>query len=568
MTTMEISLGPYLEAFEKTLGRMERDRVVDRIREMDHTVWKINPREITDRLGWLFSPARMRERVSELKAFAAEIRGAGYTHALLLGMGGSSLAPEVLAGTFGPGEGPCSLRVLDSTDPAEVAARTRDLDPARTLFIVSTKSGTTVETLSFFSHCYRLCASALGSPKAGEHFIAITDPDNPLNETARRCSFRRVFAGDPTIGGRFSALSVFGMVPGALIGMDVARLIDRALAMTEACFDTDVSWQGPNLGAQLGAALGVFCLAGRNKATFFLSPKVSSFGDWVEQLVAESTGKEGKGILPVIAETPAEADRYASDRVFISIGLRGDQPPAPDLGKLREAHHPVIRIFLDDPYDLGGQFFLWEHATAMAGHVLAINPFDQPDVEATKKYTKAAVARYQETGSLGEESPVVVTPGIAVYAKLQALSLREVMNAFLSQARQDSYVGIQAYLPRTPQIHDALQALRLKVRDSYHVATTLGYGPRFLHSTGQLHKGDSGKGLFIQFTCESPQDIAIPDGPLTSSSSMSFATLKAAQALGDAAALAAAGRPVIRIHITQEDIATAIRMVRSALSPE
>ncbi|HOS96673.1 MAG TPA: glucose-6-phosphate isomerase [Deltaproteobacteria bacterium] len=568
MTTMEISLGPYLEAFEKTLGRMGRDRVVDRIREMDHTVWKINPREITDRLGWLFSPSRMRERVPELKAFASEIQAAGYTHALLLGMGGSSLAPEVLARTFGTGQGPCSLRVLDSTDPAEVAGKTQDLDPARTLFIVSTKSGTTVETLSFFSHCYRLCTSALGSQQAGEHFVAITDPDNPLNETARRCSFRRVFAGEPTIGGRFSALSVFGMVPGALIGMDVARLIDRALAMTEACFDPDVSRQGPNLGAQLGAALGVLCRTGRNKATFFLSPGISSFGDWVEQLVAESTGKEGTGILPVIAETPAAADRYANDRVFISIGLRGEQAPAPDLGKLRDAHHPVIRIFLDDPYDLGGQFFLWEHATAVAGHVLAINPFDQPDVEATKRYTREAVARYLETGHLGEESPVVVAPGIAVYAKLQALSLREVMNAFLSEARQDSYVGIQAYLPRTPQIHDALQALRLRVRDGYRVATTLGYGPRFLHSTGQLHKGDSGKGLFIQFTCESPRDIAIPDGPLASTSSMSFATLKAAQALGDAAALAAAGRPVLRIHITQEDIATAIRMVRSALSPE
>ncbi len=568
MTTMEISLGPYLDAFEKALGRMERDRVVVRIQEMDHTVWKINPREITNRLGWLFSPAKMRERVSELKAFASEIHGAGYAHALLLGMGGSSLAPEVLARTFGTGEGSCSLRVLDSTDPAEVAAKTQDLDPARTLFIVSTKSGTTVETLSFFSHCYRLCASALGSPKAGEHFIAITDPDNPLNETASRCSFRKVFAGEPTIGGRFSALSVFGMVPAALIGMDVTRLIDRALAMVEACFDTDVSWKGPNLGAQLGAALGVFCLAGRNKATFFLSPKISSFGDWVEQLVAESTGKEGKGILPVIAEAPAEADRYASDRVFISIGLRGEQPPAPDLGKLRDAGHPVIRIFLDDPYDLGGQFFLWEHAIAVAGHVLAINPFDQPDVEATKKFTKAAVARYQETGHLGEENPVVLTPGIAVYTSLQALSLREVMNAFLSAAREDSYVSIQAFLPCTPQIHDALQALRLKVRDSYSVATTLGYGPRFLHSTGQLHKGDSGKGLFVQFTCESPTDIAIPDGPLASTSSMTFATLKAAQALGDAAALAAAGRPVLRIHITQEDIATAIRMVRSALSPE
>lgn len=566
MPEIELGLGPYRTAVERGLRDIGMEHVVERIHEMDHTVWKISPVEIADRLGWLASPAKMRQHVQELSSFAGEVRSAGYTHALLLGMGGSSLAPEVLAKSFGTRGGYLDLHVLDSTDPAVIDDLTANLDPAKTLFIVSTKSGTTVETLSFFKYCYNRTVDHIGNEKAGEHFIAITDPGNPLNGIARQLSFRKVFAGEPTIGGRFSALSVFGLVPASLMGLDIPLLLDRAIATTGMCRETDVSLDGPNPAVKLGTALGVLSLAGRNKLTFFLSQKISSFGDWVEQLIAESTGKEGKGILPVVAEAPGGVDMYGHDRVFVSMCLRGEEPPVPDLGRIRDAGHPVIHIFLEDIYDIGAQFFLWEFATAIAGQILSINPFDQPDVEATKKYTRAAVDTYLSTGRLATDNPLLEEQGIAVYGTMKSQTLRDALITFLFQAREDSYVSLQAYLPSDPAVRSALDELRTLVRDRYRIATTLGFGPRFLHSTGQLHKGDDGKGLFIQVTCDDARDLPIPDEAGHERSTMSFGILKAAQAVGDGKALIAARRNVMRLHIADHDIAGAIARITRALT--
>jgi glucose-6-phosphate isomerase len=566
MTTLEMGLGPYRAAVENALRGMTAGRVVERIHELDHTVWKMDPKEITNRLGWLASPFEMRTRLDELRSFARQTRKAGYMDALLLGMGGSSLAPEVFARTFGAKAGHPDLDVLDSTDPAAVQAASSRIDPSSTLFIVSTKSGTTVETLSFFAYLYRLLAEALGPDRAGEHFIAVTDPGTTLNDTARRCRFRRVFAGEPTIGGRFSALSVFGLLPAALLGVDLEALLDRAIEQARNCRIPDASLNSRNRAAALGAALGVLALAGRDKLTFFISEAVGSFGDWVEQLVAESTGKEGKGILPVVGEAPGGIDVYGPDRVFVSLSLKDRPPAAPDLGRLVDAGHPVVRIFIDDLYDLGGLFYLWEFATAVAGHVMGINPFDQPDVEAAKAHARAASEEYRRTGRLDAGRASIVDDGLEVHGETRARGLKDALRAFLLQAGEGSYLAVQAYLNPTAEVRDALDRLRTLVRDRCRIAVTVGFGPRYLHSTGQLHKGDSGKGLFLQITSEDLVDIPIPDDPLDGGSSMSFGVLKKTQWMGDAMALASAGRRVMRLHITEGDTARAVGRICSALA--
>jgi transaldolase / glucose-6-phosphate isomerase len=561
MAKIEMSLGPYRHTVEDTLKKIENNKIVKRIWDIDHTVWKMEPKEITDRLGWLSSPINMRQRVTELKAFTDEVRSDGYTHAFLLGMGGSSLAPDVLRRTFGVKEGFLDLAVLDSTDPAAVAARAETVDPEKRLFIVSSKSGTTAEVQSFFKYFYNRTIRSVGKDKAGEHFVAITDPGNPFNEVAGKLGFRKVFAGDTTIGGRFSALSVFGLVPGSLMGMDTTLLLDRAIASSDACRQNDCSWSGLNDGCRLGAALGALAGAGRDKLTFFIAEKAASFGDWVEQLIAESTGKEGKGILPVIGEPPDSPELYSHDRVFISMRLPGDDTIEPELGKLSDAGHPVIRVFLDDIYDLGGQFFLWEFATAVAGHVLGINPYDQPDVESAKVLSRKAMDEYRRNGSLSTRTPSLIDKDILVYSDTPSSGLNQVMQDFLFPAQEGSYISIQAYLNPTRETERDLQALRLKLLDKYRIPTTLGFGPRFLHSTGQLHKGDAGKGFFIQITCDDPFDLAIPDEAGSENSSMTFGILKAAQAMGDGEALKAAGRKLIRLHITGPDITGAVKRI-------
>jgi len=541
------NLGEYQAPADAALTEMANARVLSRIWAHDHTVWKPEPTEISNWLGWLHSAVVMTENIHILDALTDAVVAEGYTHALLLGMGGSSLAPEVFRKTFSVGDGHLELAVLDSTDPGAVLAHADRLDLARTLFIVATKSGTTVETLSFFKFFYNQVVQAMATGQAGDHFIAITDPGSQLADLAGRYNFRATFLNDPNIGGRYSALSYFGLVPAALVGVDIRRLLDRALTTASAC-EACVAL-GDNPGAWLGAILGELAKVGRDKLTLVASPAIASLGDWVEQLIAESTGKEGRGILPVVREPLGPPEVYGDDRLFVHLRLKGDETHDAALAALEEIGHPVIRLNLHDPYNLGGQFFLWEMATAVAGHLLGVNPFDQPDVEAAKVLARQMVTEYTREGALPAEKPALTGKGITVYDDVTAGTPGEALTAFLNQAQPGAYVALQAYVQPTAQTDAALLALRTHLRDKYRLATTVGYGPRFLHSTGQLHKGDAGHGLFIQFTTDDSQDVAIPDEAGSSRSSITFGILKATQALGDRQALLNAGRRVIRFHL-------------------
>lgn len=533
MKQLELHSTPAIDA---ALAKMARERIVERIWAHDHTLWKPQPAEITNRLGWLHLPESMPAEIARLESFAREIRAAGYTQVLLLGMGGSSLAPELFGKTFGGRMGdPLHLAVLDSTDPGAVLAHAARLDPLRTLFIVSTKSGGTVETFSFFKFFYNWAVGTLGAERVGEHFVAITDPGSGLARTAEHYRFRATFLNDPNIGGRFSALSHFGLVPAALVGVDLRLLLEHAGEMAAECRKGD-----GNPGLILGAILGTLAQNGRDKVTFAISPAIAGFGDWVEQLIAESTGKEGKGILPVVGEPLGGPEVYGDDRLFVHLKLADDATHDAALQALAAAGHPVVRLALRDLYDLGGQFFLWEFATAVVGHLLGINPFDQPNVEAAKALARQMVADYKETGAL----PAVESAPLAA----------AVLDGFLAQGRPGDYIALQAYLQPTPETDVALAMLRLRLRARYRLATTVGYGPRFLHSTGQLHKGDAGNGLFVQFTADDAQDVPIPDEAAVTQSSITFGVLKAAQALGDRQALLDAGRRVIRFHLGSDAV--------------
>ncbi|MCX5837817.1 MAG: glucose-6-phosphate isomerase [Deltaproteobacteria bacterium] len=521
-------------------------RVVERIRRKDHTLWKSEPAEIANRLGWLDSSQAMQGRLAEIATVVDGIRADGFNFALLLGMGGSSLAPEVFRKVFGQADGFLDLAVLDSTDPGAVLANAKRLDLRRTLFVVSTKSGGTVETFSFMKYFYNRVAENLGAEAAGRHFLAITDPGSALAALARERHFRHAFLNDPEIGGRYSALSCFGLVPAALIGMDVGLLLERAAAAAKGEF---AGAGEPMNGAVLGALLGEFAAQGRDKLTFVFSPQLAAFGDWVEQLLAESTGKEGEGILPVVGEEIGPPLVYGGDRVFCSIRIAGDAAEEEQLKALAKAGHPVVDIGLADPHDLGGQCFFWEMATAVAGWRLAINPFDQPDVEAAKVLSRKMIAEYREKGSMPPETPSLKAPGLSVYGVVAAEKPEEALTAFLAQAKPGAYAALQAYLTPSPGMDEALQRLRARIRDRFHLVTTVGYGPRFLHSTGQLHKGDAGRGLFIQLTADDPRDAPIPDELGRPESGLTFGVLKQAQVFGDRQALLNAGRRAIRIHL-------------------
>jgi glucose-6-phosphate isomerase len=500
----------------RRLSLLEHDEVTRRLWAKDPTVWKDDPTtpEITDRLGWLSVGEKMAQQAAPLRAFADEIR-ASFDRVVLCGMGGSSLAPEVLWRTFGRRDGYPALTVLDSTDPRTVSAVDQGGDLARTLFIISSKSGTTQETLSFYRHYWQL------SGGRGTQFVAITDPGTPLETLAAELRFRRTFTTPPDLGGRYSALSYFGLLPAALIGVDIAELLHRAHRMEEACASCVPVRDNP--GAWLGAVLGEATLAGRDKVTFVLSRGVSSFGLWAEQLLAESTGKEGRGIIPVADEALGPPTVYGADRLFVALTLEGEDDPGTreQLHALSAAGHPIVRLTLQDTCDLGAEFFRWEFATAIAGAVLRINAFDQPNVAESKANTRKVLA---------ERTPPAprADPGE--------------LKAFFSGLRPGHYLAIMAYLPPTPENDRRLAAIRLTLRDRFEVATTLGYGPRFLHSTGQLHKGGPPTGHFLQITQPAPDDIAIPGEPFT------FGTLEAAQAEGDYLALRGRARPVIRVE--------------------
>jgi transaldolase/glucose-6-phosphate isomerase len=546
------SLGAYQTGVDAALATMAENQVVRRIWAHDHTVWKPEPTEIVNRLGWLHITEAMLENLPRLNEWSETVRSEGYTDALLLGMGGSSLAAELFSKTFRPGthtteSGPClNVAVLNSTDPGAVLTHAERFDPARTLFIVATKSGTTVETLSYFKFFYNRVAEALGTERAGEQFVAITDPGSGLTTLADRYDFRATFLNDPNIGGRYSALSYFGLVPAVLIGVDVNRLLHRALAVSSGCEPCVATEENP--GAWLGAILGKLAKAGRDKVTFAISPAIASFGTWVEQLIAESTGKEGTGILPVVGEPLGPPEMYGDDRLFVHIRLERDETHDAPLAALEAAGHPIIRINLHDLYDVGGQFFLWEMAIAVAGYLLGINPFDQPNVESAKVLARRMVAEYKKEGALpsGESAPLTA----------------EALEDFLSQGQPGDYVALQAYVQPRLKTDAALAELRARLRDHTRLATTLGYGPRFLHSTGQLHKGDAGNGLFIQLTASDARDASIPDEAGSAASSITFGALKASQALGDQQALVDAGRRVIRFHLGDDVVGGLQRLLK------
>ncbi len=497
-----------LAPVSERLEAMDRDRVIERIWRTDHTVWKDDPTEITDRLGWLTVSDLMHERRPELQGFATQAAADGFETAVLLGMGGSSLAPEVFMSTFGAADGALELIVLDTTHPATIERVAGSLEFARTLFIVASKSGTTTETLSHFAYFWER------SPD-GARFVAITDPGTPLDDLAREHGFRAVFRNPEEIGGRYSALSYFGLVAAALIGAPLREVLDAAEQMQRASERVVPAAESP--GATLGALLGESSRAGRDKLTLFLPTEIASFGNWVEQLIAESTGKEGVGIVPVVGEPLGQPGVYGEDRLFVALGEHEG------LDSLEHLGHPVARIAFEDREQLGGEFFRWEMATAVAGFVLGINPFDQPNVQEAKDATREILS----AGS-------VEAPGT------------DDLGALLKGIGPGDYVAILAYLDRTSETEDTIERARLAIRDRYAVATTTGFGPRFLHSTGQLHKGGPNSGVFIQITDgERSSDLPIPGRPF------SFGTLIDAQALGDLRSLRTRGRRVARVRLEQ-----------------
>lgn len=542
---------PYQQLLEAGIDELVDQQITSRIWDHDHTVWKPDPAEITNRLGWLTSAERMKAEVPRLEKLAEDVREAGITKVLLLGMGGSSLAPEVFSKVFT--NTPLNLEVIDSTHPDYLQSVQEDLAPEKTLFIVATKSGSTVETLSFFNYFYLWMSTQIGKEKAGDHFIGITDPGSKLVSLAEKYFFRDLFLNDPEIGGRYSVLSFFGLVPACLLGINVRGLLNQAVQMAEQCrLDPD---QGSNPGVLLGNALGILAANSRDKVTFFSSPELASFPNWVEQLIAESTGKEGKGILPVVGEPPGSPSSYQNDRLFVSLNLGDQNAFDSTLDALEKTGHPVIRIKIDQKIQLGGQFFLWEMATAVAGYHLGINPFDQPNVESAKKKAQKMVEVYRQQQKLPS-------------GKLN-LPNAQLLDSFLSaQIQPGSYLAVQAYLPPGEKIQTDLHKLQGLIRDHYQLAVTIGFGPRYLHSTGQLHKGDSGKGIFLQLVSAPDSDLDIPESADQNISSITFGTLICAQALGDAQALEDGGRSVLVFDLGRDPLTALIKLTAKIRSSQ
>jgi glucose-6-phosphate isomerase len=534
--------------------------VVSRIWEHDYTLWSQLPVEIENRLAWLRVAGGMHRHLDRMNKLRERLLSEGFTDVLLLGMGGSSLAPEVLSKTFPDSKG-LKLSILDTTVPGEILEVGRRLDPRTTVYIVSTKSGGTVETLSLFKHFYNSACDALGAAEGGKRFIAITDPGSSLEATAKELNLGELFINEPNLGGRYAALSLVGLVPAALMGLDLEKLLASArLASADA--RPDESPLTGNPAARLGAIMGTAALAGRDKLTLVASPGVASLADWIEQLVAESTGKEGKGILPVAGEELSVADDYGDDRLFVSVTLAGEEDLERQarLDDLADAGHPVVCLTLPDSYGVGGQFFFWEFATAVASWFLGIHPFNQPDVESAKVAARGVVEDYKATGELEVAAPDAVFDGVEVFGGSEAPTLAGLFNGFIDGVGPGDYVALQAYVAKSPAVDAALARLRYALRVKTRAAVTVGYGPRFLHSTGQLHKGDGGRGRFIQFTCADAEEVAIPDQPGSGDSSLGFGVLKLSQALGDAGALRDAGRRVIRFHASTDGAETILKL--------
>lgn len=535
---------PTDEASTRILEDLAGSHTIERIWTRDHTVWKPNPAEIENRLGWLTVLDQMQDGLSDLQTFAQAVREARITDVVLLGMGGSSLGPEVLRCTFGASKGSPRLWVLDSTVPGWVRQVTAAIQPARTLFLVASKSGGTIEVMSLFAHFWNLVRRTKGH-RGGAQFVAITDPGTGLERLARERGFWRIFTNQPDIGGRYSVLSYFGLVPAALLGLNVEKLLTRALAMREACRHRASPQDNP--GAILGSMMAAMARAGRDKVTLLTSPTLNSFGLWVEQLLAESTGKEGTGLVPIAGEPLAPPSAYGADRFFVSLRLKGDRNASLDrnLAALHKAGHPIFRLNLNDRYDLGAEFFRWEFATAVAGHVLGIHPFDQPNVQESKDNTARVLKEIDTHGRL----PALPTP-----------SPQQALAQLLEQAAPQRYVAILAYTTPNPRIDAALRALRKGIMTRHHLATTAGYGPRYLHSTGQLHKGGPNSGLFLELVDAMKPDLPIPEQSYT------FGTLAQAQALGDLQSLHSHQRPAVRISLGADPV-HAIRRLVALVAP-
>ena len=541
----------YQSSINSTMIQLKTKRIVERIWEKDFTVWSDSPNEITNRLGWLESPDVSLEMSDDIIEFVEEVRKDGYTNALLLGMGGSSLAPEVFSKTFGTKDGYLNLEVLDSTHSGAVLEYAKRFDPAKTLYIISTKSGGTVETFSFMKFFYNQTLAKVGKEKVGEHFVAITDPGSGLETAAKQLNFRKIFLNDSNIGGRYAALSLFGIVPSALLGIDIKKLLENAKVMVCNSEGANCPIHGDNTPAKLGVVMGVLAEKGRDKITFITSNQLKYFGNWVEQLIAESTGKIGKGILPVVGEEVLTPGDYSDDRLFVYLKLANDSTYNSAVQKLKDAGHPVIEIALNNIYDLGGEFFRWEIATAIAGWKTGITPFDQPNVEAAKILAREMLAEYSKEGKLSQQNPNFELDSIKVFSNNDSKDFNSLLSNQLGvdarnfRNKGNQYIAIHTYVKPDETVDKLLHSFRTSLQKKYKSAVTVGYGPRFLHSTGQLHKGDAGKGVFIQFISSSKNDVAIPDNAGEAKSTMSFGTLITAQAFGDRKALKNSGRKVI-----------------------
>jgi transaldolase/glucose-6-phosphate isomerase len=524
-------------------------------------------------LGWLGITEDQIANQAHLKDIAEDVKKAGFEHALLLGMGGSSLCPEVLALSFGKADGFPQMHVLDSTDPAQVKALESKIDIAKTIFIVSSKSGSTLEPNIFKQYFFERTKEVVGADKAGGHFIAVTDPGSKMEQVAKADHFRHIFHGLPSIGGRYSALSDFGMVPAAVMGIDATRFLDQADVMAISCSSCLPASKNP--GVKLGAILGVSALHGRDKVTIVASPAIHDLGAWLEQLLAESTGKEGKGLIPVDREELGSPEVYGSDRLFAYLRYE----PAADAGQdaaveaIEKAGHPVVRIAVTNLYNIGQEFFRWEIATAVAGSIIGINAFNQPDVEASKIATRKLTTEYEEEGSLPVETPFFEGEGVKLFSdekNVAALksaagadaTLAQYIGAHLNRIGAGDYFALLAYIQMTDEHESALQAIRTSVRDHKKSATCLGFGPRFLHSTGQAYKGGPNSGVFLQITTDDAVDVPVPDQKYT------FGTVKAAQARGDFQVLSDRSRRALRVHLSspEEGLKTLAEAVKQALA--
>lgn len=553
MSRLKTSLPESLAATVKTtIADWQSGGKMKRLWDRDASLWTGD--DESKWLGWLDIVAEQTAHQDELQKFAKEVHTRGFEHILLLGMGGSSLCPEVLRMTFGRIPQFPNLHVLDSTDPAQVKAFEHQIDIAKTLFIVSSKSGSTLEPNIFKQYFFERTKQTVGAAKAGSHFIAITDPGSKMQQVAEGDHFLHIFFGRPSIGGRYSALSNFGMVPAAAIGLDTKKFLSRTAEMVRACGPGSSVEENP--GAALGIILGTAANAGRDKVTIITSPGIADLGAWLEQLLAESTGKIGKGIIPVDREALTSPDIYGNDRVFAYVRLENgvDADQEAKVAAIEKAGHPVVRITMADTYDLGAEFFRWEIATAVAGAIIGINAFNQPDVEASKIATRNLTSEYEKTGSLPAEKPILEDSGVKLFtddknaadlAKAAGTdkSLAGYLKAHLSRIKAGDYFAVLGYIQMNAEHEQSLQKLRHAVRDKKHVATCLGFGPRFLHSTGQAYKGGPNSGVFLQITRDDAVELPVPGQKYT------FGIVKAAQARGDFQVLAERGRRALRVHL-------------------